>query len=94
MTSRQIRVQGRVQGVGFRYALRDQAERLGITGWVRNRSDGSVQALLQGEQAAIDRLLAWARRGPPGARVAALEEEPLEGDCERPYTRFEIRPTD
>ena len=94
MTSRQIRVQGRVQGVGFRYALRDEAERLGVTGWVRNRSDGSVQALLQGEQAAIERLLAWARQGPPGARVAALEEEPLAREFERPYTRFEIRPTD
>src|SRR3954465_11712217 len=102
MTSRQIRVRGRVQGVGFRYALRDQAERLGITGWVRNRSDGSVQALLQGEQAALDRLPARAPPGAPGGPgaaprgggVGALEEEPLEGDCERPYTRFEIRPTD
>jgi acylphosphatase len=94
MKSRQIRVQGRVQGVGFRYALRDEAERLGVTGWVRNRSDGSVQALLQGEQAAIELLLAWARRGPPGARVAALEEEPLANEFERGHTRFEIRPTD
>ena len=94
MTSRQIRVQGRVQGVGFRYALRDEAERLGVTGWVRNRSDGSVQALLQGEQAAMERLLAWARQGPPGARVAALEEEPLAHEFEPPCTRFEIRPTD
>jgi len=94
MTSRQIRVQGRVQGVGFRYALRDQAERLSLTGWVRNRADGSVQALLQGEQAAIERLIAWARRGPPGARVTALEEEPLAREADRPYARFEIRPTD
>lgn len=94
MESRQIRVQGRVQGVGFRYALRDEAERLGITGWVRNRSDGSVQALLQGEPAAIEKLIAWARRGPPGARVAALEEEPVAQGSERDYTRFEIRSTD
>ena len=94
MMSRQIRVQGRVQGVGFRYALRDEAERLGITGWVRNRPDGSVQALLQGEQAAIERLIAWARRGPPGARVASLEEEALARELEQPCTRFEIRRTD
>jgi acylphosphatase len=94
MTSRQIRVQGRVQGVGFRYALRDEAERFGITGWVRNRSDGSVQALLQGEQAGIEQLIAWARRGPRGARVTALEVEPLAPEFDRPYARFEIRPTD
>lgn len=94
MTSRQIRVQGRVQGVGFRYALRDEAERLGITGWVRNRSDGSVQALLQGEQAALERLIAWARRGPPGAHVATLEEESVAREFERDYPRFDIRPTD
>jgi len=92
MTSRQIRVQGRVQGVGFRYALRGEAERLGITGWVRNRADGTVQALLQGEQAAVERVIAWARRGPPGAHVAALEEEPVAR--EQHYARFEIRPTD
>ena len=79
--------------MGFRYALRDEAERLGITGWVRNRSDGSVQALLQGETPAIERLIGWARRGPPGAHVAALEDEPLEREFARDYPRFEIRPT-
>ena len=80
--------------MGFRYALRDEAERLGLTGWVRNRADGSVQALLQGEPAAIERLIAWARRGPPGARVAALAEEPVAREFERDHTRFEIWPSD
>jgi acylphosphatase len=93
MASRQIRVRGRVQGVGFRYALREEAERLGVTGWVRNRADGSVQALLQGEPAALERMIAWARRGPAGARVAALEEEPPAREFERSYLRFEIWPS-
>ena len=93
MASRLIRVQGRVQGVGFRYALRDEAERLGVTGWVRNRADGSVQALLQGEPDALERMIAWARRGPPGARVSALAEEPLAPESEQNYSRFEIWPS-
>ena len=92
METRRIRATGRVQGVGFRYALRDEAERLGVTGWVRNCADGSVEALLQGQTAAIEQLIAWARRGPPAAHVSALEEEPPEGDAHPPYERFAIRP--
>jgi acylphosphatase len=75
MVTRQIRVKGRVQGVGFRYSLRDEAQRLRLAGWVRNRADGSVEALLQGEAADVDVLIAWARRGPRGARVDSLEME-------------------
>ena len=93
MDSRRICVKGRVQGVGFRYALRDQAERLGLAGWVRNRADGSVEALVHGEARAIERLIAWTRRGPPGAHVTAVDDEPTELDGERPNTRFEIRPS-
>jgi acylphosphatase len=93
MDTRRIRVKGRVQGVGFRYALRDEAERLGLTGWVRNRADGSVEALVQGEVRAIERLVAWARRGPPAAHVTAVEDEPTGLHGERPYARFEIRPS-
>ncbi len=93
MRSRQIRVNGQVQGVGYRYALRDEAQRLGITGWVRNRSDGSVEALLQGDAAALERLIAWARRGPALARVAALHEAAPERDFDRGYTLFEIWPS-
>jgi acylphosphatase len=92
MVTRQIRVRGRVQGVGFRYAMRREAERAGVRGWVRNRSDGSVEALLQGEAAAVARVVDWARRGPPSARVDELHEnelEPLEGE----YARFEERPS-
>jgi acylphosphatase len=92
METRRIRVKGRVQGVGFRYALRDEAERLGVTGWVRNCGDGSVEALLQGQTPAIEQLIAWARRGPPAAHVSALEEQALGRDADPPYERFAIRP--
>ena len=92
METRRIRVKGHVQGVGFRFALRDEAERLGVTGWVRNCADGSVEALLQGQTAAIELLVAWARRGPPAAYVSALEELPLGRDADPPYERFAIRP--
>jgi len=91
METRRIRVKGRVQGVGFRYALRDEAERLGVTGWVRNCADGSVEALLQGQTRAIEQLIAWARRGPRAAHVSALEEEAPGRDAARPYERFAIR---
>jgi acylphosphatase len=72
MPTQRLRIAGRVQGVGFRYALQSEAERLGLAGWVRNRSDGSVEALLQGEAEAVESLTAWARHGPPGARVTEI----------------------
>ena len=93
MKLRQIRVIGRVQGVGYRYALRDEALRLGITGWVRNRADGSVQALLQGDDAALEMLVAWARRGPRAARVDEVRDEAPPAQEQRAYDAFEIRPS-
>ena len=69
MITRRLKITGRVQGVGFRYAMQDEADRRGVNGWVRNRSDGSVEALLQGEAEAVESLTAWARHGPRGARV-------------------------
>ena len=90
MNARQIRVKGRVQGVGYRDALRAEAQRLGVTGWVRNRADGSVEALVQGEASAVAALITWARRGPSLARVSSLEEEPA---ATGPHTTFERRPT-
>jgi len=90
VAARQIRVRGRVQGVGFRYALRDEARRLRLAGWVRNRGDGSVEALLQGEPADVDALVAWARRGPRGARVDELAVDTVEVQA---LQGFEIRPS-
>ena len=91
MAARQIRVSGRVQGVGYRVSLQDEARRLGVSGWVRNRSDGTVEALLQGTPQAVEALIAWARRGPPGARVTALADSVAEHEAA--HSSFELRPT-
>ena len=92
MTTRRLLVSGRVQGVGFRYALQHEAERLGLAGWVRNRSDGSVEALVQGTPEAVNALTEWARCGPPAARVDELKSEPAP-PLAPPPDGFELRPT-
>ena len=71
-------ISGRVQGVSFRVAMREIAIRHGVHGWVRNNTDGTVEALIQGEEMQVGRLLEWARFGPPGAEVASLETRKLE----------------
>ncbi|MDM7855930.1 acylphosphatase [Cellulomonas alba] len=88
MTGRRIRVTGDVQGVGFRWACRREAERLGVTGWVRNVADGSVEVSAHGDDAALRALVSWLRSGPPGARVEALTQEDEPGGAP---TGFEIR---
>lgn len=70
-------VTGRVQGVWFRASMRDEARRIGVTGWVRNRPDGAVEFEAQGPPDAIRALLDWAADGPPRARVSDLEWSPL-----------------
>jgi acylphosphatase len=67
------RVRGRVQGVSFRFYTRDQATALGLTGWVSNCDDGSVEVVAEGPRPALDRLLVWLRHGPPSARVDDLQ---------------------
>ncbi len=67
-----LMIQGRVQGVGFRYGMCKQATMLGLEGWVRNCGDGSVEAVVVGPAEHVDMLLAWCWRGPPGARVAVV----------------------
>jgi acylphosphatase len=74
--ARCLRIGGRVQGVGFRYALADEARSRGLGGWVRNRRDGTVEALLVGPEADIEAVIAWARHGPPAARVTSITVEP------------------
>jgi acylphosphatase len=69
-------IEGRVQGVFFRATALKQASRLGITGWVRNRADGSVEIVAEGEQKKIEKLIDWCRQGPPGADVHHIHVEP------------------
>jgi acylphosphatase len=69
----ELRITGRVQGVGFRWHAREEALRLELTGWVRNRTDGSVQLVAEGERVPLTVLADWARRGPTGARVEACD---------------------
>lgn len=80
-------ITGRVQGVGFRVAAVRHAHMLGITGWVRNTNDGSVEALLQGPHDQVDRMLSWLHMGPPGARVGEVSSQ--ETATERYFDRFE-----
>jgi acylphosphatase len=84
-------ISGHVQGVSFREATRREAEALGVTGWVRNRADGRVEALIEGEGAAVARLIAWCQRGPTHARVTdvAITRAPATGE----YARFVVRAT-
>jgi acylphosphatase len=91
--TRRLIISGRVQGVGYRDALRSEALARGVTGWVRNRRDGTVEAVIQGERGALDALLAWAQRGPPAARVAHVAVEPVSGGLDRPYAGFDWLPT-
>jgi acylphosphatase len=80
-TARRVSVTGRVQGVFYRDTARREAERRGVAGWVRNRPDGSVEALFEGSPEAVDQMVDWARRGPRGADVDAVEvsDEPAQG---------------
>jgi acylphosphatase len=88
-----LRIGGRVQGVGFRDALRGEALARGLAGWVRNRRDGTVEAIVQGDAAAAQALLDWARRGPPAAKVDRVDAQPAQGELDRPYSGFDWLPT-
>lgn len=81
MIARRVVITGRVHGVGFRESLVQIASREGLTGWVRNVRDGSVEALLQGESEAVGRVIEWCRRGPPTARVGNVTASPCEIDA-------------
>lgn len=71
-------VLGRVQGVSFRVTMREKAVHHKVDGWVRNRDDGSVEALVQGEEERVSRLIEWTKVGPSGARVSSVVEERLD----------------
>lgn len=89
---RLVRVRGIVQGVGFRDGCMRYARAQGITGWVRNRRDGSVEALLQGSPAQVAQLCEWLRHGVPGARVDAMEQTSAPAPSP-PLRSFDILPT-
>lgn len=91
MVTRRLSIRGRVQGVGYRDALCHEARARGVSGWVRNRTDGSVEALLQGPAERVTQLIAWARTGPPAARVDELQ---VEAHADEPrHEGFERRPS-
>jgi acylphosphatase len=90
MRAVRIRIEGRVQGVAFRDWMQSQAQSLGLAGWVRNRRDGSIEAVISGDPDLVEDMLARCRQGPPAARVtnlAVLAEE------DETFAAFEIRPT-
>lgn len=86
---RRFLIRGLVQGVGFRYAMAARARQLGITGWVRNRRDGHVEAMVGGDAGQVDAILDWARVGPAGATVDELVVETASGE----FSGFEVLPT-
>jgi acylphosphatase len=93
---RHIAVRGQVQGVGYRYWVEQQAAAHGVEGWVRNRRDGSVEALFAGPAEVVADLIARCRRGPSSARVDAVQEEPANADAlnlRRAGQRFSVLPT-
>lgn len=78
MNARRLRIEGVVQGVGYRAWMVRTATRLGVVGWVRNRGDGTVEAWVDGDVAAVEELLRACRRGPAGASVTLIREELVE----------------
>ena len=80
MIARRLTISGQVQGVGFRYALADEARARNLRGWVRNRRDGTVEAVVAGDEDGVDALVAWARCGPPAAHVTRVTVEPATTD--------------
>jgi acylphosphatase len=91
LEAQRIVIVGRVQGVGYRDAAVQAAFAIGVCGWVRNRRDGSVEALAQGEHDAVARFVSWCRRGPPLALVA--EVALFDAHVDMILSTFEMRAT-
>lgn len=90
MLTKHLLITGRVQGVGFRYYMEFKARQFHITGWVRNRQDGSVEAMIQGTPENVEAMIVRAHRGPPKASVASVAVSKGSGT----YTEFVARPTE
>jgi len=88
--TRHLRIEGRVQGVGFRFYMQHKARELGVTGWVRNRLDGTVEAVVQGLPEAVETMITWARRGPRSAIVGNVHVSESGGE----YKDFATIPTE
>jgi acylphosphatase len=86
-----LRIRGKVQGVFFRESARQEASRLGLTGWVRNRDDGSVEAVAEGEPAALEEFIRWSHRGPQAARVTDVER--ADGEAAGEFRTFTVERT-
>jgi len=89
MEVRRLVIAGYVQGIGYRYSMVMAAKSRGVTGWVRNRRDGSVEAMVAGTPEQVAAIVAWARHGPAGAEVEHVAVELGSGE----YADFEQRPT-
>lgn len=87
--TRHLRIQGRVQGVYYRQSTVETAQRLALRGWVRNRHDGTVEALVHGPAEAVQALVAWAHQGPERARVDAVDvaEVPAPDDLDSGFSQ-------
>ena len=86
-TTRRLVIRGRVQGVWFRESMRQEAERLGVSGWVANRTDGSVEAVVHGTRDQVEAITRWARRGPEQAQVTDVTTTEATGS----FSGFEKR---
>jgi acylphosphatase len=84
MTRARVRIFGKVQGVFYRQSTVEMAGQLGLSGWVRNLPEGSVEALFEGERSRVEQAVAWCRQGPPRASVATVTVEWLDGPPECP----------
>ncbi|MGE5523331.1 MAG: acylphosphatase [Rhodospirillaceae bacterium] len=89
MTTKRLSITGRVQGVGFRFYFERTARQHGVRGWVRNRRDGSVEAVVQGDDSAVSAVIEWSKRGPSSAVV----DDVAVTDADGSYEDFEVRPT-
>lgn len=89
MEVRRLVIRGVVQGVGFRYAMAAQARLLGLNGWVRNRRDGTVEAIVAGPAEPVAAMLAWSHHGPAGASVEQVMVEAASGE----FGSFDLLPT-
>ncbi|MCS7149572.1 MAG: acylphosphatase [Caldimicrobium sp.] len=90
MKRARVIISGRVQGVFFRAYTKEEAQRLGLKGWVRNLPDGRVEALFEGEPSAVDEMIKWCQKGSPTSVVTKVEvlEEPFKGDLNEFVIRY------